>query len=88
MLEVKMIGLLMMLLAAPPTTATRMKSVVCKALEPARGKSGEELAAAIEAEVTRFASANYVLTGLLPGDPPIACFRGLVDESKLPRGAH
>ncbi len=35
----------------------------------------------------QFSRANYVLTALLPGDPPIACFASKGDSSKLPRGA-
>jgi hypothetical protein len=74
-----MIALLLFTLALP-IQGTRMKAIVCKPLESARGKTGVELANAIEAEVTRFADAKYVLTGLLPGDPPIGCFRGAADS--------
>ena len=75
------------LLVAVPLGATAMKSVVCKPIEEAKGKSGADLAQAIEAEAAKFARANYVLAGLLPGDPPIACFRSNADSSQLPRGA-
>jgi len=80
---------LFLLLAAPPRPAgaTAMKSVVCKPIDAAKGQSGAELARAIEAEATRFARANYALSALLAGDPPIACFRALAEEGKLPRGA-
>jgi hypothetical protein len=80
---------LLLLFAAPlrPPGATAMKEVVCKPIDGARGRAGAELAQSIEAEVARFARANYALSALLPGDPPIACFRSLAGESKLPRGA-
>ncbi len=73
--------LLLVLLAGPvhPMGMTAMKSVVCKQVDDAQGKSGAELAQAIE--------SNYALAALLPGDPPIACFRSTVDSSSLPRGA-
>ena len=79
---------LFLLLAAPshPAGATAMKSVVCKPIDAAKGQSGADLAQAIEAEVTRFARANYALSALLAADPPIACFRSMADR-KLPRGA-
>jgi hypothetical protein len=79
----------MLLLAAPihPTGMTAMKQVVCKPIEEARGKSGVELAQAIEMEAARFEKSNYALAALLPGDPPIACFRSKADPSNLPRGA-
>ena len=82
--------LMLALLAAPlgrPTGMTAMKSVVCKAVEEGKGKTGKDLAEIIESEAARFAKANYVLAALLPGDPPIACFRSAVDNSNLPRGA-
>lgn len=83
-----MIFLSMLLLAAPPLVhGTAMKSVVCKPVDDAKGKSGQELAEAIERMGTQFAHSNYVLTGLLPGDPPIACFASRADSSKLPMGA-
>lgn len=80
---------LLLLLSAPirPMGATAMKPVVCKTIDDAKGRSGAELAQSVEAEVTRFAKANYALSALLPGDPPIACFRSLADGGKLPRGA-
>ena len=81
---------MLLLLAAPlgrPMGMTAMKTVVCKAVDDAKGKSGAELAQAIEAEAAKFAHANYRLSALLPGDPPIACFHSMADSSKLPRGA-
>lgn len=64
-----------------------MKPVVCVAVETAKGKTGQELANEIEQKAMQLAHANYALAALLPGDPPIACFRSLVDSSKLPMGA-
>lgn len=78
----------LMLLAAPLVRgATAMKSLVCKPVEEGKGKSGQELAEAIERLGAQFSRANYVLAALLPGDPPIACFASRSDSSKLPRGA-
>ncbi len=81
--------LTMLLLAGPirPMGTTAMKTVVCRPIDEARGKAGAELAQVIEAEVTKFAQSNYQLTALLAGDPPIACFHSMNDNSKLPRGA-
>lgn len=81
--------LILALLAGPvrPMGMTMMKQVVCKPIEEAKGKSGAELAQIIESEAARFARTNYALAALLPGDPPIACFRSLADPEKLPRGA-
>ena len=70
-----------------PQTGTMMKPVVCRVVEEARGKSGEELAGALERDGARLAASNYELAAIVPGDPPIACYRGRVDPSKLPRGA-
>ena len=70
-----------------PQTATMMKPLVCRLVQEARGKSGDELAAALEADGARLAASNYELAAILPGDPPIACYRGRADPSKLPRGA-
>ncbi|MFN2546313.1 MAG: hypothetical protein ABR567_02650 [Myxococcales bacterium] len=81
---------ILLLLAAPvgrPMGMTAMKTVVCEAVDEARGKSGAELAEAIEAEAARFAKSNYRLSALLPGEPPIACFQSMADPGKLPRGA-
>lgn len=66
---------------------TMMKPVICRVVEEARGKHSEELAAALEADGARLAQSNYELAALLPGDPPIACYRGRADPAKLPRGA-
>ncbi len=81
--------LMLVLLAGPvhPIGMTAMKPVVCKAVDDAKGKSGAELAQAVEAEALKFARSNYALSALLPGDPPIACFRSMADPSNLPRGA-
>ena len=78
-----------LLLAAGPLVhgGTAMKSVVCKPVEEAKGKSGQQLADAIEQVGMQFARANYQLAALLPGDPPIACFQSKADSSKLPMGA-
>jgi hypothetical protein len=79
---------LLLLLSAPLRPgATAMKPVVCRQVDDAKGRQGAELAQAIEAEAARFSKANYALSALLPGDPPIACFRSMADAGKLPRGA-
>ena len=70
-----------------PLGGMAMKSIVCLAIEDARGKTGQELANAIEQEVVKLSRSNYALTALLAGEPPIACFRSTVDNSKLPMGA-
>ena len=70
-----------------PMGGMAMKPVVCVAVETAKGKTGQDLANEIEQKAMQFAHSNYALTALLPGDPPIACFRSLVDSSKLPMGA-
>ena len=78
------------LLAAPighPSGMTAMKTVVCRPIADAKGKSGADLAQAIEAEVAHFARSNDRLSALLPGDPPIACFHSMNDPSTLPKGA-
>lgn len=64
-----------------------MKPVVCRVLEEGRGKSGEELAAAVERDGARLSRSNYELAAILPGDPPIACYRGRVGSEKVPAGA-
>lgn len=81
--------LMLALLAGPvhPMGMTAMKQVVCKVVVEAKGKSGAELAEVLEAEAAKFAKSNYALSALLPGDPPIACFRSLSDPANLPRGA-
>jgi hypothetical protein len=81
---------ILLLLAAPtghPTGMTAMKTVVCRPVEDAKGKTGADLAQAIEQEAARFAKSNYRLSALLPGDPPIACFHSMVDAGSLPKGA-
>jgi hypothetical protein len=64
-----------------------MKPVVCRVIEEGRGKSGQELANLLEREGSRFAASNYQLAAILPGDPPIACYRSAADPGKLPKGA-
>ena len=64
-----------------------VKPVVCRVVPEAQGKSGQELANAIEGMGAQFHRSNYRLTALLPGDPPIACFASNSDPSKLPMGA-
>ncbi len=70
-----------------PHTAMAMRPVVCRAVEEAKGKTPQEVAQAIEQLGAQFSKSNYALAALLPGDPPIACFRSLSDASKLPMGA-
>lgn len=70
-----------------PVGGMAMKPVICLAIEEARGKAGQELANEIERKAMELAHANYALSGLLPGEPPVACFRSLSDSSKLPMGA-
>ena len=80
---------LLLLLAAPPSGkgATAVKPVVCKPVDEAKGKSGGELAQAIEQVGAQFSHANYQLVAVLPGDPPIACFSARSNPDKLPMGA-
>jgi hypothetical protein len=76
--------------AAPigrPQTGTMMKPVVCRVVDEARGKSGEEVAAAIERDGALLARSNYDLAAIVPGDPPIACYRARIAIGKLPAGA-
>jgi hypothetical protein len=54
---------------------TAVKPVVCRAVTEARGKAGQELAQALERDAIELTSNGYVLAGLLPGDPPVACYR-------------
>jgi hypothetical protein len=83
----KLLLLALLAVGPRPMGMTAMKSVVCKPVDEAKGKSGADLAQAIEAEAAKFERSNYVLSALLPGDPPIACFHSKVDNSNLPRGA-
>ena len=81
---------LLLLLAQPKPHAVgmaAMKPVVCRVVDEAKGKSGAELATVLEQLAATFTRSNYALAALLPGDPPIACFRSLSDPSKLPPGA-
>lgn len=68
-------------------TAMMTKPVVCRVLQEARGKSGEDLATVIESDGANLAASNYELATIVPGDPPIACYRSRLDPSKLRRGA-
>ena len=54
---------------------TAVKPVICRAVADARGKSGQELAQALEHDAIELTPNGYVLAGLLPGDPPVACYR-------------
>jgi hypothetical protein len=54
---------------------TAVKPVVCRAVDDARGKTGQDLAQALERDAIELTSNGYVLAGLLPGDPPVACYR-------------
>jgi hypothetical protein len=74
-------------LLAQPIKGMAVKPVVCRPVEEAKGKTGAELAQAVEGVALQFARTNYALAALLPGDPPIACFRSLSDPGKLPIGA-
>jgi hypothetical protein len=64
-----------------------MKPVVCRAVDAAKGKSGDQLAAALEAQALEMHGHGYGLSGLLAGEAPVACYRSLADASRLPRGA-
>ena len=52
-----------------------MKPVVCRAVADAAGKTGQELAQALERDALELAPNGYLLAALLPGDPPVACYR-------------
>ncbi|HUM13721.1 MAG TPA: hypothetical protein VLT82_22430 [Myxococcaceae bacterium] len=54
---------------------TAVKPVVCRAVADALGKGGQELAQALERDAIELAPKGYVLAALLPGDPPVACYR-------------
>lgn len=54
---------------------TAVKPVVCRAVADARGKSGQELAQALERDALELAPNGYQLAALLPGEPPVACYR-------------
>ena len=70
-----------------PQTGMAMKPVICRVVNEARGKAGEDLAAALESDAVRMAASNYDLAAIAPTEPPIACYRSRADPSKLPRGA-
>lgn len=80
---------LLLLLAGPirPPAEMAVKPVICKTVEAARGKSGAELAQAVEAEALAMIRQNYELRALLPGDPPVACFQTRARPGALPPGA-
>ncbi|HSP18751.1 MAG TPA: hypothetical protein VLQ79_04505 [Myxococcaceae bacterium] len=59
-----------------------MKPVICRAVADAGGKSGQELAQALERDALELASSGYILAALLPADPPVACYR---HEGPTPR---
>lgn len=59
----------------PGHTGTAVKPVVCRAVTDARGKSGQELAQSLEHDAIELSPNGYVLAALLPGDPPVACYR-------------
>ena len=82
-----MLAIIALLLAQPLKSGMAVKPVACRVVEEAKGKSGAELAQAVETLALQYTRTNYVLAALLPGDPPIACFRSLSDPSKLPMGA-
>lgn len=64
-----------------------MKPLVCREVSGGKGKSGAELAAAIELMGAQMIHGGYHLAGIVQGDPPIACFANNTDPSKLPLGA-
>jgi len=59
----------------PGHGGTAVKPVVCRAVADARGKSGQELAQALERDALELAPGGYLLAALMPGDPPVACYR-------------
>lgn len=75
--------------AQPPIPGGGMavKPVICRPVDAAKGKSGAELAAAVESQALEMDHNGYVLSALLPGDVPVACYRSRYDSSRLPRGA-
>ena len=90
------LGLAVLLRAAPAWAdpphargvgAMAMKPVVCRLVDKAKGKEGQALASAVEMQALEMHGHNYGLVGLLPGEPPIACYRSLTDPSTLPMGA-
>ncbi len=54
---------------------TAVKPVVCRAVPDARGKTGQELAQALERDAIELAATGYVMAGIVPGDPPVVCYR-------------
>jgi hypothetical protein len=56
-------------------SGTAVKPVVSRPVADAAGKSGQELAQAVERDAIELTANGYVLAGLLPGDPPVACYR-------------
>ena len=78
-------SIMLLALLAQATAEVRPRPVVCRAVSEAKGKTGEDLAVAVETLAVRFAKADYVLAALLPGDPPIACFRATAESRQPPR---
>ena len=64
-----------------------MKPLVCREVTAGKGKSGAELATAIEQLGAQMIHGGYHLSAIVQGDPPIACFANFTDPSKLPLGA-
>lgn len=54
---------------------TAVKPVVCRAVADAQDKAGQELAQALERDALELAASGYQLVALLPGNPPVACYR-------------
>ncbi len=55
---------------------TAVKPVLCRAGgRCAPGRAGQELAQAIERDALELGPKGYLLAALLPGDPPVACYR-------------
>jgi len=72
-----------------PGHVTAVKPVSCRAIEDARGKTGQALAQAVERDALELATQAYELTALLPGDPPVACYRHVSPPpaKKAPHGS-
>jgi len=54
---------------------TAVKPVVCRVVADARGRSGQDLAQALERDAIELAPSGYLLAALMTGDPPVACYR-------------
>jgi hypothetical protein len=68
-----------------PGQGTAVKPVICRAVDGAQGKTGPELAQAVERDALELATQGYELAALLPGDRPVACYRHFGSPPK--RGA-